>query len=66
MAADRAARYPSAFEMSEDLRRFQTGQLVSARRYSALDRARRLLGRPRALWAIAAVAVAAMAIERCS
>jgi WD40 repeat protein/serine/threonine protein kinase len=34
MARDPASRYPTAKEMAEDLRRFQTGQLVSARYYT--------------------------------
>jgi WD40 repeat protein len=34
MARDPARRYPSARELAEDLRRFQTGQLVTARVYS--------------------------------
>jgi len=34
MARDPGRRYPSAKELSEDLRRFQTGQLITAREYS--------------------------------
>jgi len=34
MARDPAARYPTAREIAEDLRKFQTGQLVGAHRYS--------------------------------
>jgi len=41
MAREPAKRYPSARELAEDLRRFQTGQLVRSHRYSA----RELLGR---------------------
>ncbi len=36
MAADRAQRYPSAFELADELKRFQGGQLTAARRSSAL------------------------------
>jgi serine/threonine protein kinase len=41
MARAPALRYPSARELAEDLRRFQTGQLVGAHRYTVWD----LLGR---------------------
>jgi WD40 repeat protein len=34
MARDPRERYPTARELAEDLRRFQTGQLISARHYS--------------------------------
>jgi serine/threonine protein kinase/tetratricopeptide (TPR) repeat protein len=40
MARDPADRYPSAAELADDLRRFQTGRLVTARRYSLIDRLR--------------------------
>ncbi len=40
MARAREARYLTARELAEDLVRFQTGRLVSARRYSFLMRAR--------------------------
>ena len=56
MAADPAGRYPSAFELAEDLKRFQSGNLVGARRYSAVSRvARFALRHP----IVAATAVAA-------
>jgi len=45
MAADPAARYPSAFELAEDLKRFQTAELVAARHYSLVSRGVRWLGR---------------------
>ncbi|MCA9663564.1 MAG: serine/threonine protein kinase, partial [Myxococcales bacterium] len=47
MAYDPDARYPSAREFADDLRRFQTGQLVAAHRYSAGERVRRLVRRYR-------------------
>jgi tetratricopeptide (TPR) repeat protein len=53
MARDPAARYPSARQLADDLVRFQTGRLVSARRYSPVARARRWIGRHRAAVAIA-------------
>jgi len=43
MAFEPEDRYPSARELAHDLRRFQTGQLVSAHRYSAGQLARRWL-----------------------
>ena len=58
MARDPAARYPSARELAEDLRRFQTGQLVGAYRYSTGQLVRRWMRRHRT--AIAAVAAAAI------
>ena len=33
IAADAAHRYPSAFELADDFKRFAGGQLVAARRY---------------------------------
>ncbi len=61
MAANPDQRYPSAFELAEDLRRFQGGELVLARRYSALARAIRAVTRhPTAvLVALAAAALTA-------
>jgi WD40 repeat protein len=40
-----AHRYPSAQEMAEELRRFSTGQLVGAHRYSPLEHAWRFVRR---------------------
>jgi eukaryotic-like serine/threonine-protein kinase len=45
LAADAARRYPSAFELADDLKRFASGQLVAARRYSPLTRAGRFAAR---------------------
>jgi serine/threonine protein kinase len=45
LAADPRTRYPSAFELAEDLKRFQAGQLVAARSYSRATRIGRVLGR---------------------
>jgi eukaryotic-like serine/threonine-protein kinase len=45
LAADAARRYPSAFELADDLKRLASGQLVAARRYSRLTRAGRFVAR---------------------
>jgi WD40 repeat protein len=58
MARDRDARYPSARELADELRRFATGQLVSAHVYSLRDRAWRWLRRNRAPVAVGGVAAA--------
>jgi tetratricopeptide (TPR) repeat protein len=62
MARDPAARYPSARELAADLHRFQTGQLVSARRYSAGTLARRFVRRHRAAVVAGALVIGALAI----
>jgi len=54
MARDLGARYPTARELADELRRFQTGQLVSAHAYSLGERAWRWLRRNRAPVAVAA------------
>jgi WD40 repeat protein len=41
MSRDPAGRYPSADELVEELRRFQTGRLVEAHQYSRVERMRR-------------------------
>ncbi|HEX8793271.1 MAG TPA: serine/threonine-protein kinase [Polyangiaceae bacterium] len=55
MARDKEARYPSAKQLAEDLKRFQAGQMVAAHRYSTTERVARWVRRHRA---IAAVTVA--------
>jgi WD40 repeat protein len=57
MARAPGDRYPSARELAAELRRFQTGQLVSAHRYSLSERIRRFVGRHRAAVAVAGAAV---------
>jgi serine/threonine protein kinase/predicted negative regulator of RcsB-dependent stress response len=57
-----AERYPTARELAEELRRFQTGQLVGAHRYSAWERIARFVRRHRAAVTIAAVAVIGFAV----
>jgi tetratricopeptide (TPR) repeat protein/tRNA A-37 threonylcarbamoyl transferase component Bud32 len=49
-------RYPDAGELASELRRFLTGQLVSAHRYTAAQRIARFVRRHRAAVVIAAVA----------
>jgi eukaryotic-like serine/threonine-protein kinase len=45
LAPDPAHRYPTAFELADDLKRFAGGQLVAARQYSALTRVGRFIAR---------------------
>ena len=61
MAIDRDARYPSAGELAADLKRFQTGQLVGAHRYSTWQLVRRWLRRHRTAAIVGGVAIALLA-----
>jgi tetratricopeptide (TPR) repeat protein len=56
MAREPAARYPSAVELAEDLKRFQTGQLVGSHQYSARERLVRWARRHRTAVRVGAVA----------
>jgi tetratricopeptide (TPR) repeat protein len=56
MDPDPARRYATAADLAADLRRFQTGQLVSAHRYSPAELLRRWLRQHRAAVTVAAVA----------
>ncbi|HEY5934587.1 MAG TPA: serine/threonine-protein kinase, partial [Kofleriaceae bacterium] len=58
MARDRTSRYPTAREMSEDLHKFQTGQLVGAHRYTRGERVRRWLRKYRGMVAVGTIAIA--------
>ncbi len=58
MASDRAARYPDAGALAADLRRFVTGNLVAAHRYSGFEQLRRLIRRHRAVVIVAAASIA--------
>jgi WD40 repeat protein len=60
MAPDRDARYPSARELAEDLRRFATGQLVAAHRYSVEARLLRWVRRHRVVVGVSAALLAAL------
>ena len=62
LAADAARRYPSAFELADDLKRFAGGQLVAARRYSPLARAGRFVARHPIAVALAAAALLAATV----
>jgi len=64
-AIDPDHRYPSAFELTDDLKRFAEGQLVAARQYSPLERAIRFVGRhPVAVGLVFAAAAAGMVVAR--
>ena len=60
MARDPAQRYPDAGELARDLRRFEAGQLVTARSYTQPELVRRWLARRRAVVTTAAVLVIAL------
>jgi WD40 repeat protein len=50
-------RYASARELADDLKRFQTGQLVAAHRYTTGERVRRFVARHRVAFGTAAAAL---------
>jgi eukaryotic-like serine/threonine-protein kinase len=62
MARARESRYPTAVQLAEDLRRFQTGQLVAARRYSRRALAWRFVVRHRAAVVAAMIALVTIAV----
>lgn len=62
MAREPALRYPSARELAGDLRRYQTGQLVGAHRYSLGQLLRRWLHRHRAALSVAGFATAVLLV----
>jgi len=57
MAREPNARYRTALQLAQDLRRFQTGQLVAAHSYSRRELAWRFVGRHRAALVAAAIAL---------
>ncbi|HET9623811.1 MAG TPA: protein kinase [Kofleriaceae bacterium] len=61
MARDPDARYPNAIALAEDLRRFTTGQLVSAHSYSTWALVRKRLARHRGVVAVVAASAIALA-----
>jgi len=60
MSRDPAQRYRDAGELTEELRRFQTGRLVSAHDYSSVERVRRLVRRNRGAVVASTLALAAL------
>ncbi len=61
MQRDPLERYPTARELAEDLRRFQTGQLIGAHDYSTLDRVRLWVRRNRMPVLVVGLLLAALA-----
>jgi serine/threonine protein kinase len=61
MAPDPAARYPTAHELADDLRRFQNRELVSAYPYRALDHFRRWAARHKLVLATIAASLLGLA-----
>ena len=62
LAREPAARYPSAAELASDLRRFMTGQLVLAHRYTRRQRLARFVARNRGALAVGIAALAIVAV----
>jgi tetratricopeptide (TPR) repeat protein len=62
MAREPEDRYATARELREDLRRFHSGQLVGAHRYSIGQLVRRWIAKHRAAVGVAAAAVVALAV----
>ncbi len=62
MSREPTARYPTARELAEDLRRFQTGQLVGVHHYTTTTLLRRWLHKHRAVIGVATAALAAIVV----
>lgn len=62
LAADPNHRYAHAGELAEDLRRFLTGQLVAAHRYTSWQRLTRFAKRHRAVLGVATAASVVLAV----
>jgi serine/threonine protein kinase len=62
MKQEPAERYRTARELAEELRRFQTGQMVGAHRYTTRERIARYVRRHRAAVTIAAIAFVGFAV----
>jgi serine/threonine protein kinase/tetratricopeptide (TPR) repeat protein len=55
-------RYPNAGGLADEVRRFLTGQLVDAHRYTAVQRVARFVRRHRAAVVVSAIAIAGFAV----
>ncbi|HTL36989.1 MAG TPA: WD40 repeat domain-containing serine/threonine-protein kinase [Kofleriaceae bacterium] len=62
MSREIARRYPTARELAEDLKRFQTGQLVASHQYSRRELVRRFARRYRTALAVTSVAAIVVGI----
>jgi len=62
MARDPVDRYPNATALAEDLRRYQTGKLVSAHSYSAWSLVRKKIAQHRAPVAVAVASALALGV----
>ena len=62
MSREPEARYATAGELREDLRRFHSGQLVGAHRYTVGQLVRRWIGKYRTTLAVGAAALVALAV----
>ncbi|HEV7555504.1 MAG TPA: serine/threonine-protein kinase, partial [Kofleriaceae bacterium] len=62
MAQEPGDRYPHAGELADELRRFLTGQLVGAHRYTAMQRVARFVRKHRAAVTIGAIAIVGFAV----
>lgn len=62
MARDPDERYPSARELADELKRFQTGRIVEAHEYTTGERMRRFIARNRAPLTVSLVALAVVAV----
>ena len=62
MSRDPEARYPNATALAEDLRRYQTGKLVSAHSYSAWSLLRKKVAQHRGVVAVALASTIALAV----
>ena len=62
MAREPAQRYRNARDLADDLRRFQTGQLVGAHHYTATQRFVRWIRRHRAIAAVSTIALVVLVV----
>jgi hypothetical protein len=62
LAFEASARYQNAAALAEDVRRFLTGQLVAAHRYTRVERLVRFVRRHRAVLSVAALGAATVAV----